>query len=33
MGVVSKLDLASTVNIAAIALAMAFIGGIVAGVF
>jgi hypothetical protein len=33
MGLVSKLDLTATLNIAAIALAMAFIGGIVAGVF
>jgi hypothetical protein len=33
MGLVSKLDMASTVNIAAIGVALAFIGAIVAGVF
>ena len=33
MGLVSKLDMASTVNIAAIGIAIAFIGAIVAGVF
>jgi hypothetical protein len=33
MGFVSKLDVASTVHIAAIGLALAFIGAIVAGVF
>ena len=33
MGLVSKLDLASTVNLAAIGIAMAFIGAIVAGIF
>ncbi len=33
MGVVSRLDLASTVNLSALAVALAFIGAIVAGVF
>jgi hypothetical protein len=33
MGLVSKLDLASTVNLAAIGIALAFIGAIVAGIF
>jgi hypothetical protein len=33
MGLVSKLDMASTMNIAAVGIALAFIGAIVAGVF
>jgi hypothetical protein len=33
MGLVSKLDMASTVNIAAISIALAFMGAIVLGVF
>jgi hypothetical protein len=33
MGLVSKLDMASTMNLAAVGLALAFIGAIVAGVF
>ena len=33
MGLVSKLDMASTVNITTLALALAFIGAIVGGVF
>ena len=33
MGLVSKLDLASTMNLAAVGIALAFIGAIVAGVF
>jgi hypothetical protein len=32
MGLVSKLDMASTVNLAAAGIALAFIGAIVAGV-
>jgi hypothetical protein len=33
MGLVSKLDMASTMNLAAVGVALAFIGAIVAGVF
>ena len=33
MDLVSKLDMASTVNIAAIGMALAFIGAIVIGIF
>lgn len=33
MGLVSKLDMASTMNMAAIGVALAFIGAIVAGIF
>jgi hypothetical protein len=33
MGLVSKLDIASTVNVAAVGVALAFIGAIVAGIF
>jgi hypothetical protein len=33
MGLVSRLDMASTVNIAAVATALAFLGAIVVGVF
>jgi hypothetical protein len=33
MGLVSKLDMASTVNFATLGVALAFIGAIVAGIF